>query len=93
MVLTPFPPLCLGVPISLATTIQIVESPPAAELDLLVDDDDDHGKCSVIFVGIVPSAAQKLQLQDYSRKFDVRLAFACSRLLNVVCLERVKWRR
>ncbi len=26
----------------------------------------------MIFVGIVPSAAQKLQLQDYSRKFNVR---------------------
>ncbi len=38
-------------------------------LDLLVD--ENHGKCNVIFVGIVPSAAQKLQLQEYSRKFKV----------------------
>ncbi len=49
---------------------QIVQSPPAAELDLLVD--ADHGRCNVIFVGIMPSAEQKLQLQDYSRMFNVR---------------------
>lgn len=59
-------------PVSLAINRinQDVQSPPAAVLDLLVD--AEHGKCNVIFVGIVPSAAQKLQLQDYSRKFNVR---------------------
>lgn len=55
-------------------------------------DDADHGKCNVIFVGIVPDGitpddasvpavaeedrTQKKQLQDYSRKFKVRGASA-----------------
>eukprot|EP00903_Cladosiphon_okamuranus_P009435 g8995.t1 len=55
------------------TATQDIQSPPAAVLDLLVD--AEHGKCNVIFVGIVPSAAQKLQLQDYSRKFNVRIVY------------------
>lgn len=50
---------------------QNVQAPPAAVLDLVEALDADHGKCSVVYVGIVPSATQKLQLQDYSRKFNV----------------------
>lgn len=52
--------------------LQIVEVPGTAALSSLVDADDvNYGKCSVIFVGIVPTAGQKTQLQDYSRKFKV----------------------
>lgn len=41
-------------------------------LDLIYADEPSRGKCNVVFVGIVPTAAQKLQLQDYSRNFKVR---------------------
>ncbi|CAM9805005.1 unnamed protein product, partial [Ectocarpus sp. 8 AP-2014] len=57
------------------TATQNVQAPPAAVLDLVEALDADHGKCSVVYVGIVPSAAQKLQLQDYSRKFNVRIVY------------------
>lgn len=67
------PPRCSKLALSRPASLgmnQNVESPPAAVLDLLVD--ANYGKCNVVFVGIVPSAAQKQQLQDYSRKFNVR---------------------
>ena len=41
------------------------------ELDLNVS--DDHGKCSAIFVGAVPSEVQYKQLTEYSAKFKVRV--------------------
>lgn len=40
-------------------------------LDLVDADDPNRGLCGVVFVGVPPTAAQKLQLQDYSRKFKV----------------------
>ena len=39
--------------------------------DLVDAADPNRGLCSVVFVGVVPTAAQKLQLQDYSRNFKV----------------------
>lgn len=52
--------------------MQKIESPPGAVLDLLdLTVDSNHGKCNVVFVGIIPTAEQKTQLQDYSRKFKV----------------------
>lgn len=52
---------------------QIVQTDIAdsTSLDLVMEDDDNHGKCNVIFVGLVLSADQKVELQDYSRKFKV----------------------
>ena len=40
--------------------------------DLVDAADPSRGLCNVVFVGIEPTAAQKLQLQDYSRNFKVR---------------------
>ncbi|CAM9818998.1 unnamed protein product [Scytosiphon promiscuus] len=59
------------------TATQIVETEISATdlLDLAMDDDDNHGKCNVVFVGIVLSDDQKLELQDYSRKFKVRIVY------------------
>lgn len=66
------PPCTSSVVIGLRVS-QIVETDITTTdaLDLAMDDDDNHGKCSVVFVGIVLSDDQKLELQDYSRKFKV----------------------
>ena len=34
-----------------------------------------HGKCNVVYVGFPVTEAQKLQLQDYSRTFNVRIVY------------------
>ena len=54
-------------------------------LDLVYGDDPNHGKCNVVFVGIKLTAAQKLQLQDYSRNFKVREP------IQLPALDRFKW--
>ncbi|CAM9973894.1 unnamed protein product, partial [Pylaiella littoralis] len=64
---------------------------PPGLLDLVYANDANRGKCNVIFVGIVPDGilpddptvpavaeenrTQKKQLQDYSRKFNVRIVY------------------
>eukprot|EP00904_Undaria_pinnatifida_P011670 jgi/Undpi1/7633/HiC_scaffold_23.g10106.m1 len=57
------------------TAQQRIMEPPEAVLVLEDAADANHGLCSVIFVGIIPTPEQKTQLQDYSRKFQVRLVY------------------
>lgn len=67
----PSEPCALRYPL-LHPLLQNIESPPGAVLDLLdLTVDRNHGKCNVVFVGIIPTAEQKKELQDYSRKFKV----------------------
>eukprot|EP00903_Cladosiphon_okamuranus_P012911 g12054.t1 len=47
----------------------------STEFDLVDADDPSRGLCNVVFVGVVPTAAQKQQLQDYSRSFKVRIVY------------------
>ncbi|CAM9819067.1 unnamed protein product, partial [Scytosiphon promiscuus] len=58
-----------------ATQVLETEIAPTDVLNLVMDDNANHGKCNVVFVGIVLSDDQKLQLQDYSRKFKVRVVY------------------
>lgn len=55
------------------TNVQRVQTGIGAStvFDLVDAADPNRGLCSVVFVGVVPTAAQKLQLQDYSRNFKV----------------------
>jgi len=46
-----------------------------SELDLIYENtDEDHGKCSAIFVGTPPSTQQYEQLTNYSTTFKVRMS-------------------
>lgn len=66
---------------------QNLQAPPGDVLDLT--NDVSHGKCNVIFVGIIPTAAQKLQLESYSRRFKVRCIdkrVLCPALVALDCI-------
>lgn len=52
---------------------QLTPSATTGTLDLT--NSDTHGKCNVVYVGIEVTEAQKVQLQDYSRTFNVRIVY------------------
>lgn len=64
--------LCGRFPCSALRHFQNVVVAPSGTLDLV--NADGSGKCSVIFVGITPTAAQKIELQDYARLFKASMA-------------------
>ncbi|CAM9838625.1 unnamed protein product, partial [Discosporangium mesarthrocarpum] len=51
----------------------VISVSPTGSLDLV--NDLNEGKCNAIYVGIVPTAEQKTELQDYSRNFGVRIVY------------------
>lgn len=52
---------------------QIVIGPTNGDLDLTIS--PTHGKCNVIYVGMILTEDQKIQLQDYSKTFKARIVF------------------
>lgn len=69
----------------IAQIVQIVDVSPGSEtpLDLLFS--ENYGKCSVVYVGVIPTTSQKAQLQEYSIKFKVTCR-ALGLVMDVACV-------
>ncbi|CAM9431410.1 unnamed protein product [Scytosiphon promiscuus] len=52
---------------------QLTPSATTGTLDLT--NTDTYGKCNVVYVGVTVTEAQKLQLQEYSKTFKVRIVY------------------
>ena len=57
--------------------VQVVDVSAGSEsiLDLVDSANESYGKCSVVYVGVVPTTLQKAQLDAYSIKFKVIYVF------------------
>lgn len=63
-----------------AQIVQVVDVSATSEsvLDLVDSTNENYGKCSVVYVGVVPTTLQKVQLDAYSIKFKVIYILCCT---------------
>ena len=85
--------LCQNIPFDFVSQIvQIVDVSAGSDtpLDLLFS--ENYGKCSVVYVGVIPTASHKAQLDAYSIKFKVTCR-SCSLLGRSLAFASLLFRR